>query len=81
MTERNTVDLLFHRLANAPRGMDVTNGQVLAATGMLVSAILQLGGYDDPVAEAQSFSGALMACVDPAFRAKLAQEQRHPTLN
>ena len=41
MTERNTVDLLFHRLANAPRGMDVTNGQVLAATGMLVSAILR----------------------------------------
>ena len=33
MTERN-IDLLFHRLANAPRGMDVTNGQVLAHVGI-----------------------------------------------
>ena len=67
MTERNTVDLLFHRLANAPRGMDVTNGQVLAATGMLVSAILQLGGYDDPVAEAKLFGERLATCVNKAM--------------
>jgi hypothetical protein len=67
MTERNTVDLLFHRLANAPRGMNVTNGQVLAATGMLVSAILQLGGYDDPVAEAKLFGERLATCVNKAM--------------
>ena len=67
MTERNAVDLLFHRLANAPRGMNVTNGQVLAATGMLVSAILQLGGYDDPVAEAKLFGERLATCVNKAM--------------
>ena len=67
MTDRNTVDLLFHRLANAPRGMNVTNGQVLAATGMLVSAILQLGGYDDPVAEAKLFGERLATCVNKAM--------------
>ena len=67
MTERNTGDLLFHRLANAPRGMNVTNGQVLAATGMLVSAILQLGGYDDPVAEAKLFGERLATCVNKAM--------------
>ena len=67
MTERNTVDLLFHRLANARRGMDVTNGQVLAATGMLVSAILQLGGYDDPVAEAKVSGERLATCVNNAI--------------
>ena len=66
MTERN-IDLLFHRLANAPRGMNVTNGQVLAATGMLVSAILQLGGYDDPVAEAKLFGERLATCVNKAM--------------
>jgi hypothetical protein len=67
MTERNTVDLLFHRLANAPRGMDVTNAQVLAATGMLVSAILQLGGFADPVAEAKMFGERLATCVNNAI--------------
>jgi hypothetical protein len=67
MTERNTIDLLFHRLANAPRGMNVSNGEVLAATGMLVSAILQLGGYADPVAEAKVFGERLAACVDKAI--------------
>ena len=67
MTERNTVDVLFHKLANAPRGRAVTNAQVLAATGMLVSAILQLGGYDDPVAEAKLFGERLATCVNKAM--------------
>jgi hypothetical protein len=67
MTERNTVDVLFHKLANAPRGMAVTNAQVLAATGMLVSAILQLGGYDDPVAEAKVSGERLATCVNNAI--------------
>ena len=79
MTERN-VDVLFHKLANAPRGMNVTNREVLGALGLLAQAILR-GAFADPAREAQLFCGALMACVDPAFRAKLAQEQRHPTLN
>jgi len=47
--------------------MNVTNGQVLAATGMLVSAILQLGGYDDPVAEAKLFGERLATCVNKAM--------------
>jgi hypothetical protein len=67
MTDRNTVDLLFHRLANAPRGMDVTNAEVLAGCGMLVSAILQLGGFADPVAEAKMFGQALATCVHKAM--------------
>ena len=67
MTERNTIDLLFHRLANAPRGMDVTNAEVLAGCAMLVSAILQLGGYDDPVAEAKLFGERLATCVNKAM--------------
>ena len=73
MTERN-IDLLFHRLANAPRGMDVTNGQVLAATGMLVSAILQLGGYDDPAAEADRFCRAPLLHIN---RSNGAIARRH----
>jgi hypothetical protein len=71
MTERNTVDVLFHKLANAPRGMNVSNREVLAALGLLAQAILR-HAYVDPIAEAQSFCGALMACVDPA---RLAQRQ------
>ena len=67
MTDRNSVDLLFHRLANAPRGMDVTNAEVLAGCGMLVSAILQLGGYEDPIAEANRFGQALATCVHKAI--------------
>ena len=67
MTDRDIIDLLFHRLANAPRGMDVSNAEVLAATGMLVSAILQLGGYDDPVAEAKMFGERLATCVNNAI--------------
>ena len=82
MTERNPmIDAVFHRLSRSPRGLDCTNGEVLAGCGLLVSAILRVGGYADPIAEAQNFCGAVMACVDPTFKAKLAQQSRQPTLN
>jgi len=67
MTELDTVDVLFHKLANAPLGMDVTNAEVLAGCAMLVSAILQLGGFADPVAEANRFGQALATCVNNAI--------------
>jgi len=47
----------------------------LAACGMLVTAILRVA-FADPVAEAQSFCGAVMATVDPAFKAKLVQPRQ-----
>jgi hypothetical protein len=73
MTQRNPmIDQVFHRLAQAPRGLDCDNGEVLAAAGLLVTAILKVA-FDDPVAEAQSFCGKVMACVDPAFKAKLVR--------
>jgi len=37
--------------------------------------------YADPIAEAQSFCGAVMASVDPAFKARLMQQSQQPTLN
>ena len=67
MTELDTVDVLFHKLANAPLGMDVTNAEVLAGCAMLVSAILQLGGFVDPVAEAKLFGERLATCVNNAI--------------
>jgi hypothetical protein len=68
MTERNPmIDAVFHRLSRSPRGLDCTNGEVLAAAGMLVSAILQLGGYEDPIAEANRFGQALATCVHKAI--------------
>jgi hypothetical protein len=73
MTDRDIIDLLFHRLANAPRGMDVSNAEVLAATGMLVSAILQLGGFEDPIAEANRFGQALATCVHKAMARQARQ--------
>jgi hypothetical protein len=75
MTSRNgdMVDQVFWRLARAPSGLDASNAQVLAALGLLAQAILR-HAYANPIAEAQSFCGAVMASVDPAFRAKLAQQ-------
>ena len=68
MTERNPmIDAVFHRLSQSPRGLDCTNGEVLAGCGMLVSAILQLGGFADPVAEAKMFGQALATCVHKAM--------------
>jgi hypothetical protein len=82
MTNRNgdMVDQVFWRLARAPSGLDASNAQVLAALGLLAQAILR-HAYVDPVAEAQSFCGALMACIDPAFKTRLMQQSRQPTLN
>jgi hypothetical protein len=76
-----TVDLLFHRLANAPRGVDCSNREVISAAGILISSIMRVA-FDDPAKEAAMFCAALQACVDPAFKAKLMQQQsRHSTLN
>jgi hypothetical protein len=77
MTSRNgdLVDQVFRKLARAPSGLDASNAQVLAALGLLAQAILR-HSYVDPIAEAQSFCGALMACIDPAFKAKLAQSRQ-----
>ena len=79
MTNRDTIDAIFRALAIAPKEIDCTNHQVLSACGLLVAAIMR-ECFADPIGEAQSFCGALMACVDPALRAKLAQS-RQPTLN
>jgi hypothetical protein len=64
------IDQVFRRLSQSPRGLDCSNAEVLAACGMLVTAILRVA-FADPVAEAQSFCGAVMTCVDPALKAKL----------
>jgi hypothetical protein len=37
--------------------------------------------FDDPAKEAAMFCAALQACVDPAFKARLMQQSRQPTLN
>ena len=82
MTSRNgdMVDQVFWKLARAPSGLDASNAQVLAALGLLAQAILR-HAFADPVSEAQNFCGALMASVDPAFKARLMQQSQQPTLN
>jgi len=82
MTNRNgdMVDQIFWKLARTPSGLEASNAQVLAALGLLAQAILR-HAYVDPISEAQSFCGALMACIDPTFKAKLEQQSRQPTLN
>jgi hypothetical protein len=81
MTQRNPmIDAVFHRLSQSPRGLDCSNGEVLAGCGLLVTAILKVA-FADPVAEAQAFCGAVMASVDPTFKARLMQQSQQPTLN
>jgi hypothetical protein len=77
MTQRNgdIIDQVFWKLARAPSGLDASNKEVLVALGLLAQTILN-HAYADPVSEAQLFCGALMASVDPEFKARLAQQQR-----
>ena len=73
MNNRDMVDQLYVRLVNAPDGLDCSINQVLAALGMMASAIFA-EGYDqaDRQDQAARFCRALQACVDPA---RLAQRQ------
>jgi hypothetical protein len=79
MTNRNgdMVDRIFWKLARAPSGLDASNAEVLAALGLLAQAILR-HAYLDPISEAQTFCGAVMASVDSAFKARLMQQSRQP---
>jgi hypothetical protein len=61
MTHRDKIDQCFDRLAQAPIGLDMNNGEVLCALGLLVNAILHLN-FSDPTArqeKANSFCRAL----------------------
>ena len=62
VSDREMVDAIFDRLSNAPTGLDCTNGQVLAAAGLLICGILRTG-YVDPVGEAEHFSQVLQLAV------------------
>ena len=63
----NRVNEIFQRLAVAPSGVDdCTNSEVLAALGMMVSAILNKA-YDpgDRTDTANRFCQILQACISP----------------
>jgi hypothetical protein len=71
MSDRDMVNRVFARLAEAPTGLDCSINQVLAACGMLVTAILR-EGFSDPAArqnEADRFSRFLQRCVNPSHDA------------
>ena len=58
------IDQIFHRLAQAPVGLDCTFDQVLGALGMMASAILAVGfSGADRQARADGFCAALQACL------------------
>ena len=46
MSNRDMIDQIFHRLANAPLGLDCDYGEVLCALGRLASAILAVSSSD-----------------------------------
>ena len=73
MSNGDMVDQVFRRLANAPVGVDCSVSQVLAACGMLISAILR-EGYSDPAAEADRFCRALLLHIN---RSNGAIARRH----
>jgi hypothetical protein len=46
MTHRDKIDQCFERLAQAPIGLDMDNGEVLCALGLLANAILAVSSSD-----------------------------------
>jgi hypothetical protein len=46
MSNRDMIDQIFHRLANAPLGLDCDYGEVLIAPGRLAAAILAVSSSD-----------------------------------
>jgi hypothetical protein len=82
MGNYENVDRIYKCLVDAPTGNCLVT-EVLAAAGMFVSAILNKY-YEDQAERLDGvdrFCATLRACVDPAFRAKLVQQSRQPTLN
>jgi hypothetical protein len=76
MSNRDMIDQVYERLAQAPVGLDCLTSEVLAACGLFVSAILATN-FSDPAARQDRlnrFCRALQACVDTT---KLAL-RRHP---
>jgi uncharacterized protein YejL (UPF0352 family) len=77
MTNRDAmIDQVYVRLVNAPDGLECSVNQVLAALGMMASAILR-EGFSDPAARqdrANWFCRLLQANVN---RSLAASAQRH----
>ena len=66
MTNQNMIDEVFERLAKAPLGLTCNGGQVIAACGLLIAAIVTKN-YTDPAArqyQVARFCEALQAYVN-----------------